>query len=188
VTVAGTGFLIACGGSGNNDFWYARGTTIYRSTDRGATFASSYVGTGTYVGLSFASYVPNTSGWAVTSTGGIAGFYGTTTGVGEPTTAGIPETFALMQNFPNPFNPTTTIRYSLPMDAFVSLKVYSILGQEVATLKEEFQNVGTFNLLWNGKNNAGVQVASGVYLYRMVAKPANGGQPFTSLKKMILLK
>jgi photosystem II stability/assembly factor-like uncharacterized protein len=188
VTVAGTGFLIACGGSGNQDFWYARGTTMYRSVNFGATFATSYTGTGTYVGLSFVTHGSTTTGWAVTSTGGIARFYGTTTGVDERTPQLIPETFDLAQNFPNPFNPTTTIRYALPKDAFVSLKVYNILGQEIVTLKDELQSVGTFNILWNGRNNAGSQVASGMYLYRIVAKPADGSQPFTALKKMILLK
>ena len=180
--------MIACGGAGNNDFWYARGTTVYRSTDRGATFASAYVGTGSYVGLSFVSYAPNTSGWAVTSTGGIAGFSGTVTGVGEPQVNAIPETFELSQNYPNPFNPTTTIRFSVPKESFVSLKVYNILGQEVVTIAEEFKNVGTFNAVWNGRNNAGNQVASGMYLYRIEAKPADGSQPFTALKKMIMLK
>ena len=188
VTVAGTGFLIACGGAGNNDFWYARGTTVYRSTNRGATFASAYVGTGTYVGLSFVAYAPNTSGWAVTSTGGIAGFSGTVTGIGEPQVNAIPETFELSQNFPNPFNPTTTIRFSVPKESFVSLKVYNILGQEVVTIAEEFKSVGTFNAVWNGRNSAGNQVASGMYLYRIEAKPADGSQPFTALKKMVLLK
>ncbi len=187
VTVAGTGFLIACAGSDGNDFWYARGTTVYRSTDRGATFATSYTGTGTYVGLSFVTHGPTTSGWAVTSTGGIARFYGTVTDVdgGLPT---IPETFALSQNYPNPFNPTTTVRYSLPTESFVSLKVYNVLGQEVVTLKDEAQAAGTFNVVWNGRNSVGSQVASGMYLYRIEARPVDGSQPFTSLKKMILLK
>jgi len=93
-----------------------------------------------------------------------------------------------MQNYPNPFNPSTTIRFSVPKESFVSLKVYNILGQEVVTIAEEFKNVGTFNATWNGRNNAGNQVASGMYLYRIEAKPADGTQPFTSLKKMILLK
>ena len=95
---------------------------------------------------------------------------------------GIPETFQLSQNYPNPFNPTTTIRYSLPRDAFVTLKVYNILGQEVVTLKDEFQNIGTFNTTWSGRNNAGSQVASGMYLYQLTA----GSR--TEVKKLLLLK
>jgi photosystem II stability/assembly factor-like uncharacterized protein len=189
VTLPGTGTVYGATGA-RNDFWIPRGNAVYRSTNFGATWVSEYTSTigATLRHIHFIRLGNTTAGWVSSSTGGIALFYGTLTGVGEPGSSGIPETFAMMQNFPNPFNPTTTIRYSLPVDAFVSMKVYSILGQEVATLKEEFQNVGTFNLQWSGKNNAGMQVASGVYLYRIEAKPTNGGQPFTSLKKMILLK
>ncbi|MBI5474158.1 MAG: T9SS type A sorting domain-containing protein [Ignavibacteriae bacterium] len=187
-TLPGTGAIYGVSGAGVN-FYVSRGQTVVASTDRGTTWTTSYAGgIGTTLNhINMVAAGSNIAGWLVSSTGGVASFYGTLTGVqiGVPT---IPQTFDLAQNFPNPFNPTTTIRYSLPKDAFVSLKVYNILGQEVATLKEEYQNVGTFELVWNGRNNAGNQVASGMYLYRIEARPADGSEPFTSLKKMLLLK
>jgi flagellar hook assembly protein FlgD len=72
-------------------------------------------------------------------------------------------------NYPNPFNPTTTIRYQLGTDARVSVKVYSILGQEVATLYEGFQTAGEHALVWKGVNNISQTVASGLYIYRVQA-------------------
>jgi hypothetical protein len=188
VTVAGSGFLIACGGSGNDDFWYARGTTIYRSTDRGATFSSSYVGTGTYVGLSFATYGSSTSGWAVTSTGGIAAAYFSITGVEQQQVAEVPKVFALDQNYPNPFNPSTNIKYQIQNTSQVNLSIYNILGQRITTLKDEVQSVGYYSVTWDGRNEFGSHVSSGVYFYRIEAKPLDGGDAFTSIKKMLMLK
>lgn len=187
VTVAGSGFLIACGGAGTDDFWYARGTSIYRSTDRGATFASAFTGTGTYVGLSFVGYGSGVSGWGCTSTGGIAGFYGSLTGV-DGQQGEVPAVFALMQNYPNPFNPSTSIRYALPQAAHVAVRIYNLLGQEIALLKDEVQTAGAYDVVWHGKNSSGQSVASGVYLYRLEATPVNGGATFNSFKKMVLVK
>jgi len=100
----------------------------------------------------------------------------------------IPETFRLDQNYPNPFNPTTTIQFNLPADGFVTLKVYNILGQEVATLYDHVQ-------MTEGLQHAdfnGADVASGVYFYRLVAQTVdeNGqlGTTFTQVKKMMLVK
>jgi hypothetical protein len=110
------------------------------------------------------------------------------TGVKDETVAEIPTTFGLMQNYPNPFNPTTTIRYALPQAATVTLRVYNILGQEVATLVNESQGAGYHTIVWNGRNQYGAQVATGVYLYRLEARPSDGGAPFVSTKKMLLMK
>jgi len=90
---------------------------------------------------------------------------------------GIPSKFELSQNYPNPFNPTTYINYSIPKSGLVTLKVYNILGQEVATLQSGFQKAGMYKVNFNS-----VQLASGVYLYRL---DANG---FSQVKKMILMK
>lgn len=102
--------------------------------------------------------------------------------------AGVPAEFALSQNYPNPFNPSTTISYALPVDARTSVKIFDLLGRQVATLVDEVQAAGFRTVEWNGRNNAGLQVASGVYFYRLEASPVAGGSPFTSLKKMLLLK
>ena len=99
-----------------------------------------------------------------------------------------PEAYALYQNYPNPFNPTTTIEYELSDDAVVTLKVYNILGQEVATLIDrEWMEAGIQDIEFNGTG-----LASGVYLYRLIAekKPENEspGPTLNIVKKMILLK
>lgn len=88
-----------------------------------------------------------------------------------------PASFSLNQNYPNPFNPTTNIQYSISSRQFVSLKVYNILGEQVAALVNEEKSPGTYILNFNGSN-----LASGTYFYRLTA-----GSNVTT-KKMILLK
>jgi hypothetical protein len=88
-----------------------------------------------------------------------------------------PKVYSLKQNYPNPFNPTTSISFSIPSFAFTSLKVYDILGNEVATLVNEEKQAGTYEVRFDASN-----LSSGVYLYRLQAKD------FTELKKMILLR
>ncbi len=89
----------------------------------------------------------------------------------------LPTSFELSQNFPNPFNPSTTIRYSLPEAGFVKLVVYNMLGQEVETLINGFRNAGTYNIQWNASH-----LASGIYIYRLQS------DNFVEMKKMILMK
>jgi len=107
--------------------------------------------------------------------------------VGEP--EAMPVAYELGDNYPNPFNPTTTISFSLPVDAFVTLKVYNLLGQEVATLIDH-------EAFFSGDEEVDFdasQLASGVYLYRIVAESINDddvatGEVFTQVKKMVLMK
>jgi hypothetical protein len=101
---------------------------------------------------------------------------------------GIPVAFGLLQNYPNPFNPSTTIQYGLPVQSVVLLKVYDILGQEVATVVNTEQSAGFFTVHWNGQTQSGSLVASGVYFYRIEATPVDGRPPFVSRKKMLFLK
>jgi hypothetical protein len=75
----------------------------------------------------------------------------------------------LIGNHPNPFNPSTTISYSLAADGFVSLRIYNTLGEEVATLVNEYQVAGIRSAFWNGRNSSGASVASGIYIYRLTA-------------------
>ena len=93
-----------------------------------------------------------------------------------------PENFRLFQNFPNPFNPTTTISYNLPEDTEVNLKIYNLFGQEVRRLVNEVQPAGSKSVVWNGKDASGRFVSSGLYLYRLEAK--NNVQ----YRKMLFLK
>jgi hypothetical protein len=106
---------------------------------------------------------------------------GTVTAV-EPVTASIPATFDLRQNYPNPFNPSTAISYQLSGISQVTLKVYDMLGREVATLVDAIGTPGTHTAIWDGKNNRGETVASGIYLYQLQA----GTSVMT--RKMVLLK
>jgi len=94
----------------------------------------------------------------------------------------LPKDFSLAQNYPNPFNPTTTISYALPTNAFVKLVVYNILGQKVKTLVDEAQTAGFRQVVWNGQNDRGETVGSGIYFYRIQAGD------FTKTAKMSLLK
>jgi FlgD Ig-like domain len=99
----------------------------------------------------------------------------------------LPRIFTLSQNFPNPFNPATRIKYDLPEQAIVTLRIYNVLGQEIATLANGKQEPGSFERFWDGHNSFGVPVSSGIYLYRLDATSVLGTH-FSSLKKMILLK
>jgi hypothetical protein len=100
----------------------------------------------------------------------------------------VPETFSLAQNYPNPFNPATTINYGLATQATVKLIVYDILGREVVTLLNDVQPAGRHSIRWEGRTSSGQTVASGVYFYRLEARPVSGGNTFTDLKKMMMLK
>lgn len=100
----------------------------------------------------------------------------------------IPVEFALHQNFPNPFNPATRIAFALAQASYVRLVVYNVLGQEVALLADEARPVGRYALDWRAESPSGDPLGSGVYFYRLEAQPTDGGSPFVSMKKMILLK
>jgi len=91
--------------------------------------------------------------------------------------ADVPGQFALEQNYPNPFNPTTMVQYALPKDAFVTLKVYSLVGQEVATLVQGRQSAGYHTAVWDASN-----APSGVYFCHMAAGT------YTAVRKMVLIK
>ena len=95
----------------------------------------------------------------------------------------LPERFELYPNFPNPFNPSTTIRYGVPEASVVTLVVYDILGRQVALLERgQEQEAGYHAMIWDGRDDAGKQVASGVYFVRMQA-----GR-FVQTQKMVLVK
>jgi len=97
----------------------------------------------------------------------------------------VPMTLTLKQNYPNPFNPTTTIGFSIPEDISVSLKVFDVLGSEVATLVNKEQPQGNYEIEFDGSD-----LTSGIYFYRLQAGDASTGsaQGFVETKKMILLK
>ncbi len=94
-----------------------------------------------------------------------------------------PTAFSLADNFPNPFNPATTIQYALPQAADVELTVYNVVGQLVRTLVAEHQSAGRYAVEWDATNDSGHSLSSGMYFYRLQA----GGE-FREVKKMLLLK
>ena len=95
----------------------------------------------------------------------------------------LPATFVLADNFPNPFNPATTIKYALPQAADVELIVYNVVGQVVRTLVAEHQSAGRYVVEWDATNDNGHSLSSGIYFYRLQA-----GSEFREIKKMLLLK
>jgi len=111
--------------------------------------------------------------WDTFTTSGTAA--STTTAIGQPK-------FSLSQNYPNPCNPETTIEYSLADSCHVTLKIYNLSGQLIKTLIDEYQQAGSHKITWYGDNDAGQEVASSVYFYRIKAGD------FGSTKKMIVLK
>lgn len=96
--------------------------------------------------------------------------------------APVPKDFKLVQNFPNPFNPATTMRFDLPKVVQVKLEIYNVLGQKVRTLIDREMEPGYHEMMWDSKNDIGMLVASGVYYYRLIAGD------FQDVKKMALLK
>jgi flagellar hook assembly protein FlgD len=105
-----------------------------------------------------------------------------TKGITFEVTENVPTTFSLSQNYPNPFNPMTTIDYSLPEQSQVTLEVFNVLGQRVKTLADMVQPAGRHRIVWDGKDDQGKDVASGIYFYRLEA-----GE-FTDSKRMVILK
>jgi hypothetical protein len=104
-------------------------------------------------------------------------FAKTTTGVSQQPEALVPGQFSLAQNYPNPFNPSTAINYTIGANAHVTLKVFNVLGQEVATLVNESMNPGSYSATFSASN-----FSSGVYFYTLTAGS------FIQTNKMVLLK
>ena len=103
----------------------------------------------------------------------------------------IPERYAIEDNYPNPFNPVTTIRYELPEPSHVTLIIYDMMGREVRRLVNDVVQPGYHTATWDSRNNAGSEVASGMYLYRFTATPAGGESEFTGITEsntMMLVK
>lgn len=147
---------------------------IYFTTNSGTSW--KYVGLEA-VGIKFLNTIEDTA-YAVTFIDGVHAF----TTASEPTSVEnikpqIAKSYELYQNYPNPFNPSTTIRFSIPVSGFVSIKVFDILGREVAALLNEEKKEGIYSVPFNG-----AKLSSGVYFYRMQA------DNFTQVKKLLLQK
>lgn len=104
------------------------------------------------------------------------------TGIDDDSNLELPQAFQLHENYPNPFNPSTTLRYDLKESVNVQLMVYNILGQQVRTLVNGAQTAGRQSINWDGRDDLGRQVSSGIYIYRLLAGD------FVQSRKMMLMK
>jgi len=95
----------------------------------------------------------------------------------------IPEKYSLSQNYPNPFNPETNVKYQLPEAGNVSMVVYNAVGQKIRTLVNKHKQAGSYTVTWDGCNDMGLQVGSGIYFIRMKA-----GSKFVEMKKIVLIQ
>ena len=100
----------------------------------------------------------------------------------EQSNAIIPDKFALYQNYPNPFNPNTTIQFDLPQSGKVSIKIFNIRGELVRTLIQSQVNAGSHTVNWDGRDDNGKNIASGLYIYQLTV---NG---FNATKKLLMIK
>jgi hypothetical protein len=172
LTAPGTGTILGITGAGNN-WWYVRGNSIYYSSNNGVAWSTDYTApAGTFDHISMSR--SGTSMWAVRSNGGIAFSLGPV-GI-RPISTGIPDNYSLNQNFPNPFNPSTNIKFDIPRSSFTKLIVYDILGNEVTNLVNEELKPGNYEVTWYAN------YPSGVYFYKLQAGK------FNETKRMVLIK
>jgi photosystem II stability/assembly factor-like uncharacterized protein len=173
--------------------WYfVSGSGVFKTTDQGENISLDFSQANTYnhidmkiVNIDGLDWIV---GYAVGEQGTINKYIElvTITAV-EDGEGAVPAVFSLEQNYPNPFNPTTTITYTLPVNAEVTLKIVNLLGQEVRTLSDGIQNAGVYQVIWDGRSDAGNPAASGVYFYKLEAQ-AQDGKMYSDTRKMLLLK
>ncbi len=106
-----------------------------------------------------------------------------TTETEEESKTNLPDHFELFQNYPNPFNPETVIKYQLPVASKLTIKIYDLLGNEIRTLVDGKQPAGSHSAIWDGRNNSGKSVSSGIYFYQI-----NANGEFKQTKRMLLLR
>ena len=173
--------------------WYlVSGSNVYKSSDQGNSFSVDFSQSSAFnhidmklINIADYDWI---CGYAVGENGTINKYLElpTVTNI-DDISGNYPAQFELQQNYPNPFNPSTTIEFKLPVRAHVTLQIVNLLGQEVATIMDSHQDPGNFQIVWDGKNSAGSQVASGIYFYQLEAKGSDG-QLFTSMRRMVLIK
>lgn len=154
------------------------GTIVGSSADSVVTFSDSNLSLGTFYYQVTAVYGEGESG----PSNEVEAVVVTTPVHNEPT---LPEDYALEQNHPNPFNPTTVVRYAIPErhgEGVVRLEIFNLLGQKIRTLVQERQPAGAYSVTWDGRDEAGRPVSTGVYVYRLRAGD------FVESRKMVLLR
>ncbi|MFC2134768.1 T9SS type A sorting domain-containing protein [Bacteroidota bacterium] len=165
---------------GNPNFvWYTTLSGLYYSTDMGETWTEYYLTDEDLRGRDIV-FTDDNHGWLLCDNGRV--YYtdnngGIVTDVDDNMYSNIPSSFQLNQNYPNPFNPTTVISFHLPASSHAVLKVYDVLGNEVATLIDEYKSPGTYEVTFNGSD-----LSSGIYLYTVQAGN------LSETKKLVLMK
>lgn len=161
--------------------WVVGSYKIVKTTDGGDTwFEQSWPAPQAY--LTDVHCSDNEHAWAI----GVQIFLRTTNGGVTSVRSSsdlMPHGTALYQNHPNPFNPTTTIRYTLPRATPVTLEIYTVTGQEVRTLVNRLHSPGEYSVVWDGTDQAGKPVSSGIYIYRL-----EGGEEYVQSRKMLLIR
>lgn len=152
----------------------------YRSTDNGITWED--ISAGLEGSLFIRRIAFDSAGFAYAADVGSGLFRSSNSTPVKERKAGIITDYLLHQNFPNPFNPTTTIDYQLPNRSYVELRVFNEIGESIRTLASTIQEAGNKSVAWDGKNDAGVSVSSGIYFYRLVAGN------YIKTNKMLLLR
>lgn len=172
----GAGNINSIQGEGSN-FWFIRGTEIYMSTNTGASWQNVNSSPQSLNHMDFPDGLTGCqTGWAVGFGGTICKLTSSVTGV-NLLNSEIPSKYSLSQNYPNPFNPQTVINFSVPQTNFTELKVYDILGNEIAVLLKQELGAGNYSV-----NYAPENLSAGIYFYSL-----RSGS-FSETKKMILAK
>jgi hypothetical protein len=148
---------------------------MYHSTDGGASWSAVQTGISNRRFYSL-FFLDKNNGWLTGDSGSIYRFGTPPTGI-QSEQVNIPNEYALFQNYPNPFNPSTMITYAIPSASHVLVKVYNLLGQEVATLVDAYREAGQYSVVFHTNS-----LSSGVYLYYI-----NAGI-YQTTKKMVLIK
>jgi hypothetical protein len=161
--------------SGNTGYSAGINGSIIKSTDAGVTWITQSSGVSAV--LRSVDFVDSVTGFICgdggtilkTTNGGVLAL--------EPVSAQIPEEFSLLQNYPNPFNPSTTISFKIPEEGFVELRIFDLLGREVAVLVNELIKPGEYETIWIAE-----EIPAGVYFYRMISGV------YSETRKMMLIK
>jgi hypothetical protein len=174
--------------NGGNIFAGTNTGGIFNSTDNGDTWTALNSG---LPNLGVAALAINQSTrqiFAGTSGNGV--FQGVLRTSIQENAGAIPASFELEQNFPNPFNPSTTIKYVLAQPIEVKLIIYDMLGRRVRTLVDQHQQAGRYAITWDGRNEQGQSVASGTFIYQLRAgdPSASSGQAFVQTRRMALVR
>jgi photosystem II stability/assembly factor-like uncharacterized protein len=159
------------------------GDGVYKSTDNGDSWTQINSGLSNF---NIRSITVDSDGYVYAATDGAGVFRSTqsTTFVISNNESKLPSIFALRQNYPNPFNPSTRITYTLPVQSRVTLTMYNILGQVIASLAEGVQEAGSKSVAWNA-----ACMTSGVYFYRLDATSVSDpSKRFSQTRKMVLIK